>query len=302
MPRLAPPGAATGTQAISPAKENRPPERLQAKAHTRSPSSIRKESQPQRRARPAFRNWPEIRNELKAARRWAFFLDFDGTLAKLRRRPRDVRMSGMARSVLKRLAAHPNVVVTVVTGRRLRNVRKLVALNELRYVGVHGGERDEGQVALSAGSRAALEEAKRSVQRLLRRASGLWIEDKGVSVAVHYRNARARAVECVAETVSEIVAVRKDGLHVLHGSKVWEILPREIPGKVSALEKVLNDDRPDTAVIYMGNDGTDEVAFAALPNRITVQVGDEWSTSARFFVRSPAEALRLLARMEKELP
>jgi trehalose 6-phosphate phosphatase len=83
---------------------------------------------------------------------------------------------------------------------------------------------------------------------------------------------------------------------------VWEILPREIPGKFTAVDDVLGAHRPATAVVYIGNDGTDEVAFAALPDDITVRVGRQPQTHARYFVRTPAEVLRLLARMEKELP
>jgi trehalose 6-phosphate phosphatase len=83
---------------------------------------------------------------------------------------------------------------------------------------------------------------------------------------------------------------------------VWEILPREIPGKFTAVDDVLGAHRLATAVVYIGNDGTDEVAFAALPDDITIRVGREPQTHARYFVRTPAEVLRLLARMEKELP
>src|ERR1700721_1301190 len=74
--------------------------------------------------RSAFRSWPEIRDRLRAAKRWAFFLDFDGTLVNLRKRPGDVRMPRAAKLVLKRLASHSNVRVVIVSGRTLRNIRE----------------------------------------------------------------------------------------------------------------------------------------------------------------------------------
>jgi trehalose 6-phosphate phosphatase len=93
----------------------------------------------------------------------------------------------------------------------------------------------------------------------------------------------------------------KSSLHLLNGSRVWEILPDEIPGKFTVVDEVLGEIRSESAIVYIGNDGTDEVAFEALPNAITVRVGREPETHARYFVRTPAEVLRLLARMEREL-
>jgi len=252
--------------------------------------------------RPAFRNWAEIRDRLKAATAWAFFLDVDGTLVRLRHRPSDVRMPRAARSVLKRLAAHPHVVVTIVTGRRLADVRALVGLEGLRYFGVHGGESEQGLAILGEDSRAVLEDARRSVRLFLGGIPGIWIEDKSISIAVHYRNARAAAIETAAQNLARLAGRWEGVLHILNGSRVWEILPQEIRGKSAAVAAVLKQSGRGVSAVYIGNDGTDEVAFAALPDEITVRVGRSPRTLARFFVPTPADVLRLLERMEKELP
>jgi trehalose 6-phosphate phosphatase len=284
----------SGGAGTSTAEEDGLPPRVAAAARRRSLAG-------RSGAQPAFKKWPTIRSELRAAKRWAFFLDFDGTLVQLRRRPGDVSTPQAARAVLKRLAARDNVSVTIVSGRRLRDVRELVALDEVRYVGVHGGEREEGRVVLADESRAALDDARHSVCRLLGGAPGIWIEDKGISIAVHYRAAPSRGPESAGQTLAQLAQRWGDALHILNGIRVWEILPREIPGKFKAVEESLSSNGLDTAAIYAGNDGTDEPAFAALRNQITIRVGYDQSTSARFFVRTPAETLRLLGRMEKEL-
>jgi trehalose 6-phosphate phosphatase len=252
-------------------------------------------------ARSAFRNWASIREQLRRAKRWAFFLDFDGTLVDLRPRPGDVRMPRPAKLILRRLAAHANTEVAIVSGRTRRNVRELVAVNELRYFGVHGGEREGRSVTVSAKSKIALEGVKSEARQRLKSIPGVWIQDKGLSIAIHYRDAKSLWARTAGVTLAELLEPWKGSLHLLNGSRVWEILPREIPGKFTAVEEVLGADRAGSAVVYVGNDGTDEVAFAALPNSITVRVGREPDSSARYFVRNPTEVLRLLARMEREL-
>jgi trehalose 6-phosphate phosphatase len=291
-----------GATAISVAGESDPLETEQRSDRPRLSPVARPALESPGRPRSAFRSWPEIRERLRAAKRWAFFLDFDGTLVNLRQRPGDVRMPRSAKLVLKRLASHPNVRVAIVSGRTLRNVRALIAVNGLSYFGVHGGEREGKPVALAVKSRRALEAAKRSARHDLGGVRGIWIEDKGLSFAVHYRDAGSAAAASAGAALSSFAEASGNTLHVLHGSYVWEVLPREIPGKFTAVGDVLGRTRHGTAVVYVGNDGTDEVAFAHLPGGITVRVGREPRTCARYSVRNPAEVLRLLARMEKELP
>jgi trehalose 6-phosphate phosphatase len=250
----------------------------------------------------AFRGWSKIRARLRAAKRWAFFLDFDGTLVNLRPRPGDVRMPRAAKLGLKRLVGHENTHVVIVSGRKRADVRERVSVGGLQYFGVHGGERDGLSVTLSAKSKHALEGAKRAAQRELQAIPGIWIQDKELSIAIHYRESDRNSALFAGEFLSSLVEPWADALHVLNGSRVWEILPQEIPGKFTVVDEVLGAHRATTAVVYIGNDGTDEVAFAALPHDITIRVGRDPETQARYFVRTPAEVLRLLARMEKELP
>jgi trehalose 6-phosphate phosphatase len=253
-------------------------------------------------ARPAFRAWPEIRSRLRSAKRWALFLDFDGTLVSLRNRPADVRMPAEAKRILQRLVAHTNAFVAIVSGRSLRDLRRLVNVEGLHYFGLHGAERDGKVAKLSNEAFLALESAKRVARLQLGEIRGIWIEDKGLSFSVHHRDADAPAFARADAALGNLVAPWGDALHILNGSRVWEVLPKEIPGKSAAVEDVLRKLPADTAVVYIGDDGTDEIAFAVLPNQITVRVGRDSATCARYYVRSPADVLRLLARMEKELP
>jgi trehalose-phosphatase len=255
------------------------------------------------KARSALQAWPEIRTRLRSASRCAVFLDFDGTLVNLRNRPGDVTAPLTARRTLERLARNPKVLVAIVSGRKLDDLRRLVGVEGVTYFGLHGGERDGQSAELSPGSALALENAKQAARAQLGELPGVWIEDKGLTFSVHHRVANEEASDIARAELANLLSPWRDVLHVLNGSKVWEILPREIPGKQAAVEHVLADLPANTLIVYAGDDGTDEPAFAALGNQITIRVGrtSHAGTRARYCLSAPGYMLRFLARMEREL-
>jgi trehalose-phosphatase len=254
-------------------------------------------------AHSALQAWPKIRAQLRSGDRWALFLDFDGTLVKLRNRPGDVTVPLGVRQVLQRLVRNPNVLVAIVSGRKLEILRNLVGVEGIRYFGLHGGERDGAPAALSQESELALECAKHTARVQLGALPGIWIEDKGLTFSVHHRDAKAATSETARAALANFVSPWKSSLHVLQGSKVWEILPMEIAGKHAAVHDVLAGLPAGTIVVYAGDDGTDEPAFVALGNQITVRVGctRQTETRARYCLPAPADMLRFLTRLEREL-
>jgi len=248
----------------------------------------------------AFDAWPGISVRLRAADRCAFFLDFDGTLVNIRRHPGEVRSSRRVERILKRLIAHPNCFVAIVSGRRVRDLRRLVSVDGLHYFGLHGAEREGKLVALRNTTRLALGRAKRAAQRQLGGLSGVWIEDKGFSFCVHYRNAHA-ATRTAAASLDKLLRSWADLFYVLSGKWIWEVLPRELPGKSSAVRDALAKLPPGTPAVYLGDDDTDETAFAVLTDQITIRVGKTPNTHARYWLGAPADVLRFLTRVEREL-
>ena len=82
---------------------------------------------------------------------------------------------------------------------------------------------------------------------------------------------------------------------------VWEVLPNEIRGKGGAVRDLLAEFPAGTPAIYIGDDGTDESAFCALGDQITIRVGTAQKSHAKYYVRDPAEVTRFLLRLEAEL-
>ena len=245
--------------------------------------------------------WPEVIARSRDADQRLLLLDFDGTLVGLRRHPDDVRFSERGRKILRQLVGHKNLTVAVVSGRELEKIQALVGVEGIRYVGLHGAERAGEATVPSIAARQMVEAALKAAQTGLAGLRGIEIENKRLSFAVHYRGARPPAIETASRVVADIVATSKDKLRILCGKKVWELLPREFPGKGAAVLELFAR-LPETKVaIYFGDDETDEEAFSVLPGQITVSVGGVGNTHASFYVRSPADVLHFLSRLEKEL-
>lgn len=249
-----------------------------------------------------FRNWQQLRSRLNSAQGCALFLDLDGTLVPLRPRPADVHLSRQTRNILALLERHNNLHLSFVSGRQLKVLRNIIGMDQVHYVGLHGAEREDQSLCISEESARALLRAKRFAQKQLRGLPGIWMEDKGLTFTLHYWEARPATIRAADLALREILAPARGVLHVLDGNRVWEVMPKEIPGKGVAVRAFLATLPENTLGIYVGDDVTDETAFAALNDQITVKVGRTRGTLAHFYVRNPAEVFRFLSRLETLLP
>jgi trehalose-phosphatase len=127
------------------------------------------------------------------------------------------------------------------------------------------------------------------------------VENKKLSFVVHYRGARPGAVRRAEAVLGEELERFRPQLNQLAGKKTWEILPREIEGKGSAVRSLLADFSGPVLPIYVGDDTTDEPAFGVLRQGLTVCVGPARPTRARFFLRNPVEVTSFLEKLEAEI-
>ncbi|HYZ77025.1 MAG TPA: trehalose-phosphatase [Gaiellaceae bacterium] len=181
--------------------------------------------------------------------RAALLLDVDGTLAPIVERPEDALVPEETRAELERLASR-YALVACVSGRTSADAAATVGLETVVYVGTHGLELEP--------------EAERWATAVHEFAAGVaWPpEDKGLTVAFHYRGALD---EDAARAELEEVAVRARaaGLHTRFGRKVLELLPPVEANKGTAIRRLLADRRLRRA-LYAGDDTTDLDAFRAL--------------------------------------
>lgn len=193
------------------------------------------------------------------------FADIDGTISRLTSRPMDAAVTAEVRESLRRLASEL-AIVSVVTGRAVSRARRIVDVPEIGYVGNHGLEWwHEGQIVTHPGAAAArptLDAALRAVRSLVT-DPGLVFEDKGVSVAIHYRLS-TRPEEAGRALLAALKPYVDAGdLRLIEGGLVVNLLPAVAVDKGQAVVRLV-DERGLRSVAFFGDDVTDLDAFRAL--------------------------------------
>jgi trehalose 6-phosphate phosphatase len=233
-----------------------------------------------------FRSEPELA---------AVLLDVDGTLAPIVERPEDSAVPDETRGEVERLAGRYGLVACV-SGRPSADVHRLVGVEGIEYVGVHGLETDP--------------EARRFTSQLEAFAERIpwpWtVENKaGVTLSFHYREAEdeQEAAKLAADVAR---AAEEASLRPHQGRKVLEVRPPVEADKGTAVRRLL-DGRPLTRALYAGDDTTDLDAFRGLDEAgldVALKVGvaspevnPRLLTEADLVVAGPGELLELLQRL-----
>lgn len=237
---------------------------------------------------------------LAGAERLLVALDFDGTLAPLVDRPEDARATDRARAAIERLASLDDTRVAIVSGRALESLSAVAkpSANTL-LSGSHGVELqlDAGgvQVDLRDNELEKLERLGKIVEHVASGFPGAWIERKPAGLALHTRRLSTTDGAAAQQDARDQVETELLGITVRTGKAVLEFAVRE-SDKGESLNR-LRQHVGATAVLYIGDDVTDEDAFATLDSDdVGVKVGQGKSLAAHR-VRSPEEVAELLERL-----
>ncbi len=243
----------------------------------------------------------------------ALFLDYDGTLTPIVKRPELAQLSEDMRSLLNGLSQR--CTVAIISGRDRTDVRDKVKLDQLIYAGSHGfditgpnglhQQQEQAQASLPE-----LDQAEEELKQELSSLEGAFVERKRFAIAIHHRQVASQDVGKVQEIVQK-VQQKHDRLRQRGGKKIFELQPDVDWDKGKAvlwLLKTLDLYRSGVLAIYLGDDVTDEDAFGVLKEwGIGILVGDiaEHSTQAKYFLRNPEEVeqfLRTLLSLLKKDP
>ncbi|MGC1685946.1 MAG: trehalose-phosphatase [Candidatus Acidiferrales bacterium] len=251
--------------------------------------------------RPLFAAWDEIEAALCEATSLVVMSDFDGTLTPIRSQPELVRLSAHVRVALAQLVAK-DVLVGVVSGRSLPDVRKRVGLDRICYVGCHGYsfQTTNGHpvTLMNRAEEALLPSISRTLRLRLKDLRGIRVETKEAGISIHYRNATRRDAKRARTAIQETIR-RNRRLHLITGKKVWEILPGPGVDKWTAIRMLLAlEDRAKSLLVYIGDDVPDEYVFARMRG-ISVAVGKRRHTAARFYVETTADVRRFLEELAR---
>ncbi|MFC4987474.1 MULTISPECIES: trehalose-phosphatase [Saliphagus] len=240
-----------------------------------------------------------LREGIRGASHLLVCLDFDGTLAPIVEEPGAAAMADGNRAAVEALAADPAVTTAVVTGRALTDIRQRLSL-PITYAGNHGLELyREGELAVHpiARKRASLVgRVSETLEAALGPIPNYRIENKRLTGTVHVRSVPEPARERVYATVEDVVDRLAGGrLETSRGKRIVEFSPSVSWGKGEAVRLLERSAPEGTAVVYLGDDVTDESAFRELePEDVGVYVGSG-DSAASCRVESPAAVTELLA-------
>lgn len=240
-----------------------------------------------------------ITNQL-AGKRPVLFLDYGGTLAPATDRDEDARISKKARRILRKTARL--MPVTIVSGRDVEDICTQVGLQELFYAGSHGLDIRGHNIHLELPEGdEALQDLDRAMEALTRHLSEIpevSIGRKRFAIVVHFHQEDIANADQVAAAIKQVQTLLPR-LKITGGKEVLELLPDIDWDKGRAMNWLLSElgmDGTDVLPVYIGDDVTDEAAFAKLRERgIGILVAERPQPSAATYrVKNPEEVLDLL--------
>jgi len=229
-----------------------------------------------------------------------FFLDYDGTLTPIVDKPELAVLSKETRDVVRQLSE--KYTTAIVSGRLRDDVQKLVDIKGLFYAGSHGFDIvGDGISMIHPVAKEAIPVVTEVIEKLKKELgdiSGLLVEEKKFSVAVHYRLVdENKYLSRIKKSVDKIIQSHKQ-LRLMHGKKVFELLPNIDWNKGMAIRwimRALKISWNDASIVYIGDDTTDEYAFRVVRTRGTaILVSDKIKEStADFQLSSPDEVKKI---------
>lgn len=254
----------------------------------------------------ALIHWEDIRKRLEHKKIF-LFCDFDGTLTPIRPRPGLVILGSARRKFLEGLTHVPGVKLAFISGRALEDLKQKVPVSGAVYAGNHGLEASGPELRflapLPAGWRKTLADVKHSMLVLKKKFPGLLIEDKQLTLSLHYRRVpmtkQAACRKAVLACAKALAQARRIIVHC--GKKVVEIRPPLVWHKGSIVQWFLRRRGHAKAVaVYIGDDITDEDAFKTIGARgVTIFVGQRRGSAARYYLNSVNEVYQLLKNIKR---
>ena len=258
-----------------------------------------------------FTVWPEISERIKAADQTLLLTDFDGTLSPIVGTPGEAALPDGTRHAIEALATTQRVGVTVISGRALRDIRERVGIQGITYAGNHGIEIEGPWLKFvyppAESLRPVIRRLHPRLSEVLAGFEGAFVEDKGLTLSVHYRLVREDRVGELKRVCEETVrSLRSEGkVRTTEGKKVYEIRPGVLWDKEDAIVLLLSGwtsstGKTSSLAFFLGDDLTDEEGFKVVDRHggVSIFVGEpSHSTLARYFLKSPAEVAEFLQRL-----
>ena len=220
---------------------------------------------------------------------WALFLDFDGSLVELAATPDAVHVADDLLRLLEELETHLDGALAIVSGRPIAQLDDYLAPHRFPTAGLHGLERrrSDGLLVPAPARSDQLANIAAGLEAFAAAHPAVLIEDKGVTIALHYRGAPQLEDACRA-IMQDLAAQCGDDMVLLAGKMVFEIKPANVDKGQVIDAFVAEAPFAGRIPVFCGDDVTDEPGFAAANRHggVSIRVGapTAGSTIARFRV------------------
>ncbi|MFA6384484.1 MAG: trehalose-phosphatase [Candidatus Omnitrophota bacterium] len=252
-----------------------------------------------------FDHWDQIKKKL-GDKRVLFFFDYDGTLTPIAQTPRQAVIPKATKELLRKLSKEPDCKVAIISGRSLKDIKHIVGLKDVIYAGNHGfeiaGPKIRFSIPVPLSSQSVIRDIAGKFLNRLSGIKGVFIEDKGLTLSVHYRLVGIKDIPVFDRIFSDVTGpyAARGKIRVNYGKKVYEIKPpvKWDKGRVVlwllAGQKCISG-RKNVFPVYAGDDITDEDAFEALKKKgLTVFVGRPGISKADFYLKNTADVSKFL--------
>lgn len=256
-------------------------------------------------------------NELKDIKEYVnrqlpliIFLDFDGTLAPIQKLPDDAKLPSKTRDLLLSLSKKKNIILAIISGRQLDDLKEKIGISDLIYGGNYGLESENKNHRFSLPVSNlwgdALERIKSALKKLSLQYPGAFLEDKNVAVSFHYRNIDNQLLEYLKDdfvkTMRPFESVGE--AKIIPGKKVYDIHPNINSGKQYFARETINiiikKNKIIPSTIFIGDDNADEAAFRILKKGINIKVGKKEASVANYYLNDSQDVFKFLSWLENQ--
>jgi trehalose-phosphatase len=255
-----------------------------------------------------FDAWNKVSHRLKSAKHILLLCDFDGTLTPIVDRPEFVALSPDTKKLIWTLAKNRRFALGIISGRALSDLKERVGVDGVIYSGNHGLEIEGFGTnflePIAEEVRPFFQILSQVLTITLRGIKGVFVENKGLTLSVHYRSVDGAEEQKVMEAFNKVTnPLHVTGrIKVTKGKKVYEIRPPSDWDKGKAIAWLINKIRENggkakTLPVYLGDDLTDEDAFKVIEGYggISIHIGDkDMESAARYYLKSPDEVTEFL--------
>lgn len=255
-----------------------------------------------------FKKWDEVKAKIDD--KYVFiFLDYDGTLARIAKTPDEAVLSKAIRELLNKISNSPGLKLAFISGRALSDIKDKIRLKNVIYAGNHGleikGPNIKFKPLVLGEYIRIIKRIKNDLKKKIFPIKGCFLEDKGLSLSLHYRLVDKKEQPLVKTIFYKTIIVYLAGnkIKIKRGKKVLEVIPPLEWDKGKAVLWLLArqkfyKDRTDIVPIYIGDDSTDEDAFRSLEHiGVTIVVGKAKQSCAQYYIKDTGEVKKFLKRI-----